>query len=191
MKITINESQYKRLFKESIPDDVSFERITNNITKQTIKIFEWCHKNTPQKKRYEVDVKVSESSHAIPLLGEKISRVFLLPEQDSLVLSYNFFIRYNDEGDYDQFMGEELSYFGQYTWTGGINVVSQNYGVAEDSNVWVYAKSHDEAEININSGIHSDIEIGEEINVDGFDYPEWEMDIGNIEVDSHDQIEYS
>ena len=171
MKIIISESQHKRLFKESFPDDVSLS-IGNKVNKSIIKMFEWCHRNTPYKKKVPTDVAIDNMGHIIPTFAGEIRRKLALDKNSSLTLSYNFFIRYNDEGIYDNYLGEDLQFFGEFVWNGDINVTEQAYGVAEDSSIWVYARSHDDADFKITNNKYHDVEIGD-VNVEGFDYNEW------------------
>lgn len=187
MKIVINETQYKRLIKESFPDDVDIS-IGDEVNENIVKIFEWCHKNTPIKQKFGIDVDIESYQHIIPKFAREIGKKLAFDKETSLVLSYNFFIRYNEQGNYRDFLGEDLMFFGEFIWKGNVNVTSKTYAVAEESEIWVYARNHNDAEDKISYGIHHD-EIMGDVEVDGFAASEWVPE-GEIDTDKG-ETEYS
>jgi hypothetical protein len=188
MKIILTESQYKRLFKESFPEDVETV-IGNKVTKPVINIFKWCHKNTGIPKRIEPGANLVRYDNPITKLANKINKMMAIDFGDSLILSYNFYIRFNDEGNYDQYLDEDLEYFGVFSYATNVPVKSVQYASAE-STFWVLATSREDAMEKLERGTYHDYDF-EGVETDGWGYQqEWEMTNDGVDVDDIDDIEY-
>lgn len=189
MKIKITESQYNKLINEAFPPEVD-SSLSIVINKSIVNIFNWCHKNAEVKQKFDENVFVKQR-HPILNLALKISRKLSINKKDSLILSYNFYIRYNDNGDYEQFMGDELIYFGDFSYRGPVNVYRTVSAYAL-TDVWVYARDINDAHYKIDEGgfYEYDIDYGTidiELDVYGDD---WEIDRYGIEVDDPSDIDY-
>lgn len=183
MKIIITENQYKKLLNEVLPTEVDTE-IGDKVNKFVIGVFKWCHENVNTKSRFPKDVKIDVKNHPILLLRDGIGKTFLLTDRDSLMLSYNFYIRYDNTGDYEQFLNEDLIYFGEFYYHGEFQVKQELLGTAMGS-VWSFGRSPKDVLNDIERGFYykSEIDDSDDVEVDdfhpGYGYNHWEMIIPN------------
>lgn len=114
MRIKLRESQYSRLLKENDKDfldgTVNFKEIGNKVDKFIIKCYNFIRKQYPNFKQL-MD---------IPMFSKKISQDLVIPNAVSLVICYNYYLTNSKinpakyEGDFSEFLGEPLEFYGEF-----------------------------------------------------------------------------
>ena len=114
MRIKLLESQYNRLLKENDKDfldgTVNFKEIGNKVDKFIIKCFNFIRKRYPNFKQLG----------DIPMISKKVAQDLAIPNAVSLVICYNYYLMNNKinpenyEGDFSEFLGEPLEFYGEF-----------------------------------------------------------------------------
>ena len=114
MRIKLRESQYSRLLKENDKDflngTVNFKEIGNKVDKFIIKCYSFIRKQYPN------FIQLRD----IPMYAKKISQDLVIPNAVSLVICYNYYLLWdklniqNYEGDFSEFLGEPLEFYGEF-----------------------------------------------------------------------------
>ena len=114
MRIKLRESQYSRLLKENDKDfldgTVNFKEIGNKVDKFIIKCYNFIRKNYTNLNQLR----------DIPMFSKKISQDLVIPNAVALVICYNYYLMNNKinpekyEGDFSEFLGEPLEFYGEF-----------------------------------------------------------------------------
>ena len=114
MRIKLRESQYNRLLKENDKDFlggmVNFKEIGNKVDKFIIKCYDFIRKQYPNFKQLR----------DVPMYSTKLSKDLSLPNSVCLVICYNYYLMNNKinsvkyEGDFSEFLGEPLEFYGKF-----------------------------------------------------------------------------
>ena len=114
MRIKLRESQYNRLLKENDKDfldgNVNFRHIGNKVDKFIIKCFNFIRKQYPNFKQLR----------DIPNYARTLSKDLALPMSVCLVICYHYYLLWNKlnpqnyEGDFSEFLGEPLEFYGEF-----------------------------------------------------------------------------
>ena len=114
MRIKLRENQYSRLLKENDKDfldgTVNFKEIGNKVDRFIIKCYNFMRKQYPNFKQLR----------DIPMWSKKISKDLVIPNAISLIICYNYYLMNNKinpekyEGDFSEFLGEPLEFYGVF-----------------------------------------------------------------------------
>ena len=114
MRIKLRESQYSRLLKENDKDfldgTVNFKEIGNKVDKFIIKCYNFIRKNYTNLNQLR----------DIPMFSKKISQDLVIPNAVALVICYNYYLTNSKinpakyEGDFSEFLGEPLEFYGEF-----------------------------------------------------------------------------
>jgi hypothetical protein len=189
MKIIITESQYNKLINEGFPPEVE-TKLGDKATKFIINVFKWCHENAEVKRKFNKNEVVKVNTHPILDLGSKIAKTFSINRWDAVIISFNFYLRYNDGGDYEQFLGEDLTYFGNFKYYGNVSLRQTEYASAK-ADIYVYGTDPDDVYSKVESEDYYDLVIDyDSVHREDMYYDEdWEI-YEVDEVDDVDDIEY-
>lgn len=189
MKIIITESQYKKLISESFPEGIELS-IGDKINKSIIKIFQWCHKNIKTKIRFYKNDVIKNNDHPVIQLKKNISKKLAIDDSSALVIAWSFYLRYNPEGNYEQYLNEDLDFLGDFKFKTTVNVKSTQYGTV-DGDYFVYASGYDDVADKIKNGDYYNNELYyDTLEQDGWRSSEWEVVVDGAVVDNYNDIEF-
>ncbi len=177
MRIKLRESQYNRLLKENDKDfldgRVNFKEIGNKVDKFIIKCFNFIRKQYPTFKQFR----------DLPVYARKISQDIALPDAVSLVICYNYFLKIDAEkyeGDFSEFLGEPLEFYGEFELSEEIPV--RGYLAGYQMGTYTgYASNEEEFLDQLEDGEYHDYDTTDQyVEYDGMDI-DWEIDEGYID----------
>ena len=180
MRIKLRESQYSRLLKENDKDfldgTVNFKEIGNKVDKFIMKCYNFIRKQYPNFKQL-MDV---------PMYSTKLSKDLVIPNSVCLVICYNYYLMNNKinpekyEGDFSEFLGEPLEFYGEFEISEEIPMVGyiNGYQMGKYNG---YATNQEEFLDQLEDGEFYNYDIADNyveydaVNVD------WEVDDGYID----------
>jgi len=177
MKIKLRESQYNRLLKENDKDfldgSVNFKEIGNKVNKFVIKCFNFIRKQYPNFKELR----------DIPNYAWNLSKELALPKSVCLVIYYNYFLKIDSEkyeGDFSEFLGEPLEFYGEFELSEEIPV--RGYLAGYQMGTYTgYATNQEEFLNQLEDGEYYDYDTTDQyVEYDGMDI-DWEIDDGYID----------
>ncbi len=114
MRVKLTEEQYNRLLKENDKDFldgmVNFKEIGNKVDRFVIRCFNFIRKNYTNLKQL----------NNVPMFSKKVAQDLVIPNAVSLVICYNYYLINNKinpekyEGDFSEFLGEPLEFYGEF-----------------------------------------------------------------------------
>jgi len=177
MRIKLLESQYNRLLKENDKDfldgAVNFKEIGNKVDKFIIKCFNFIRKRYPNFKELR----------DIPRISEKVAQDLAIPNAVSLVICYNYFLKINPEnyeGDFTEFLGEPLEFYGEFELSEEIPM--RGYLSGYQMGIYTgYATNQEEFLDQLEDGEYYNYDTTDSyVNYDGVNI-DWEIDEGYID----------
>ena len=180
MRIKLRESQYSRLLKENDKDfldgTVNFKEIGNKVDRFIIKCYNFMRKQYPNFKQLR----------DIPMWSKKISKDLVIPNAISLIICYNYYLMNNKinpekyEGDFSEFLGEPLEFYGEFELTEEIPMRGYLNGY-QMGKYTGYATNHEEFLDQLEDGEYYNYDTTDSyVNYDGVDI-DWEIDEGYID----------
>lgn len=190
MKLIITESQYKRLINEEFPENIELT-VGEKINKFIIRIFQWCHKNAVIDSKLKKTETIISSSHPVTILQDRIAKRFAIDWGSSLVIAWSFCLRYNSEGEYEQFLGEDLDFLGSFQVTTNVSVAATQHATV-NGDFYVFATDYVDVVDKLSRNDYYDYELDyDTLHSEDYGYgADWEITSDGVEVDSFDNIEY-
>lgn len=187
MRIKLRESQYSRLLKENDKDfldgTVNFKEIGNKVDRFIIKCYNFMRKQYPNFKQLR----------DIPMWSKKIAKDLVIPNAISLIICYNYYLMNNKinpekyEGDFSEFLGEPLEFYGEFELSEEIPVRGYLNGY-QMGKYTGYATNHEEFLGQLEDGEYYNYDTTDSyVNYDGVDI-DWEIDEGYIDDFISDRI---
>lgn len=188
MRIKLLESQYNRLLKENDKDfldgTVNFKEIGNKVDKFIIKCFNFIRKRYPNFKQLR----------DIPMISKKVAQDLAIPNAVSLVICYNYYLMNNKinpenyEGDFTEFLGEPLEFYGEFELHEDIPLRGFLSGYQMGTYTG-YATDQEEFLTQLENGDYYDYDVDDRqyVEYDEGDI-EWEIDEGYIDDYISDRI---
>ena len=185
MKIKLTEEQYNRLLVENDKDflggQVNLKHIGNKVNPFIVKLFTIIYNKCNKCNYFEVK--------------EMIKDDFSLTEAESHLLSYNYhqFLLKDSTGNFKDFMGEPLEYYGKFVFNTTVPVYGTVWGMI-DGSAEGYATSYEDFIDNILKSGRFEVDVRWASNVehDGYD-TDWQLDKDGAEElivdDVHDYEE--
>lgn len=181
MRIKLRESQYSRLLKENDKDfldgTVNFKEIGNKVDRFIIKCYNFMRKQYPNFKQLR----------DIPMWSKKISKDLVIPNAISLIICYNYYLMNNKinpekyEGDFSEFLGEPLEFYGEFELTEEIPMRGYLNGY-QMGKYTGYANSEEDFLDQLEDGeyYNYDVDYDGDVDYDRRDV-EWDVDEGYID----------
>mgnify|MGYP003149733484 CR=1 FL=1 len=187
MRIKLRESQYSRLLKENDKDfldgTVNFKEIGNKVDKFIIKCFNFIRKRYPNLKQLR----------DIPMASKKVAQDLAIPNAVSLIICYNYYLMNNKinpekyEGDFSEFLGEPLEFYGEFELREDIPVRGYLDGY-QMGKYTGYATNQEEFLNQLeNSEYYTYDTTDSYVNYDGVDI-DWDIDEGYIDDFISDRV---
>jgi len=188
MRIKLRESQYNRLLKENDKDfldgTVNFKEIGNKVDKFIIRCYNFIKKRYPNFKQLR----------DVPMFSKKISQDLVIPNAVALVICYNYYLinsKINPEkyeGDFTEFLGEPLEFYGEFELHEDIPLRGFLSGYQMGTYTG-YATNQEEFLTQLENGDYYDYDVDDAqyVEYDGGDI-QWEIDEGYIDDYISDRI---
>ena len=188
MRIKLRESQYSRLLKENDKDfldgTVNFKEIGNKVDKFIIRCYNFIKKRYPNFKQLR----------DVPMFSKKISQDLVIPNAVALVICYNYYLinsKINPEkyeGDFTEFLGEPLEFYGEFELHEDIPLRGFLSGYQMGTYTG-YATNQEEFLTQLENGDYYDYDVDDAqyVEYDGGDI-QWEIDEGYIDDYISDRI---
>lgn len=187
MRIKLRESQYSRLLKENDKDfldgTVNFKEIGNKVDKFIIKCFNFIRKRYPNLKQLR----------DIPMTSKKVAQDLVIPNAVALVICYNYYLMNNKinpekyEGDFSEFLGEPLEFYGEFELSEEIPM--RGYLNGYQMGIYTgYATNQEEFLDQLEDGEYYNYDTTDDfVEYDGVDI-DWEIDEGYIDDYISDRV---
>ena len=180
MRIKLRESQYSRLLKENDKDflngTVNFKEIGNKVDKFIIKCYSFIRKQYPN------FIQLRD----IPMYAKKISQDLVIPNAVSLVICYNYYLLWNKfnpekyEGDFSEFLGKPLEFYGHWVYNNEIPLRGYINGY-QSGKYEGYATNQEEFIDQLENGEYYNYDVtGNYVDYDA-SYIDWEVDDGYVD----------
>ena len=180
MRVKLTEEQYNRLLKENDKDflngTVNFKEIGNKVDKFIIKCFKYL------KRQYTNFKQLRDVSRYAKNLSEDMS----LPFPVSLIICYNYYLLWNKtnpsyyEGDFSEFLGEPLEFYGHWVYNDEIPLRGYVNGY-QSGKYEGYATNQEEFLDQLENGEYYNYDvIGNFVDFDA-SYIDWEIDDGYVD----------
>ena len=187
MRIKLQESQYRRLLKENDKDfldgTVNFKEIGNKVDKFIIKCYNFIRKQYPNFKQLR----------DIPMFSKKISQDLVIPNAVALVICYNYYLMNSKinpekyEGDFSEFLGEPLEFYGEFELSEEIPMRGYLNGY-QMGKYTGYATNQEEFLDQLEDGEYYDyVTTDNYVEYDGVDI-DWEIDEGYVDDFIYDRV---
>jgi len=180
MRVKLTEEQYNRLLKENDKDfldgRVNFKEIGNKVDKFIIKCFKYLKRRYPNFKQLR----------DIPRYAKSLSKDMSLPFPVSLIICYNYYLLWNKtnplnyEGDFSEFLGEPLEFYGEFEFREDIPL--RGYLSGYQMGVYTgYATNEEEFLDQLEDGEYEDYDVTDNYVDYDASYIDWEIDDGYID----------
>ena len=187
MRIKLQESQYRRLLKENDKDfldgTVNFKEIGNKVDKFIIKCYNFIRKQYPNFKQLR----------DIPMFSKKISQDLVIPNAVALVICYNYYLMNSKinpekyEGDFSEFLGEPLEFYGEFELSEEIPMRGYLNGY-QMGKYTGYATNQEEFLDQLEDGEYYSYDTTDNyVEYDGVDI-DWEIDEGYVDDFIYDRV---
>lgn len=180
MRIKLRESQYNRILKENDKDfldgTVNFKEIGNKVNKFVVNCYKYIKKQHPD------FIQLRD----IPRYATMLSRELVLPFPVCLIICYNYYLLWNKinpsnyEGDFSEFLGEPLEFYGHWVYNDEIPLRGYVNGY-QSGKYEGYATNQEEFLDQLEDGEYYNYDVtGNYVDYDA-SYIDWEIDDGYVD----------
>jgi len=180
MRIKLRESQYNRILKENDKDfldgTVNFKEIGNKVNKFVVNCYKYIKKQHPD------FIQLRD----IPRYATMLSRELVLPFPVCLIICYNYYLLWNKinpsnyEGDFSEFLGEPLEFYGHWVYNDEIPLRGYVNGY-QSGKYEGYATNQEEFLEQLEDGEYYNYDVtGNYVDYDA-SYIDWEIDDGYVD----------
>ena len=187
MRVKLTEEQYNRLLKENDKDFldgmVNFKEIGNKVDRFVIRCFNFIRKNYTNLKQL----------NDVPMFSKKVAQDLVIPNAVSLVICYNYYLMNNKinpekyEGDFSEFLGEPLEFYGEFELSEEIPMIGHLNGYQMGTYTG-YATNQEEFLDQLEDGEYYNYDTTDNyVEYDGVNI-DWEVDDGYIDDYISDRV---
>lgn len=180
MRIKLRESQYNRILKENDKDfldgTVNFKEIGNKVNKFVANCYKYLKKQHPE------FIQLRD----VPRYAFMLSRGMVLPFPVCLIICYNYYLLWNTsnpsnyEGDFSEFLGEPLKFYGKWEYNDELPLRGFLSGYQSGKYIG-YAPSEEEFIDQLDDGEYYGYDVTSNYVDYDASYIDWEIDEGYVD----------